>query len=94
MSVARRESTLGDGHSAELRVGRDVFELTGTGNEVSVAAGSARSPDAVITIEPDVFYALATRRITPRVARGRVEVAGDSGVAGQVLDGLSGAAGG
>jgi len=94
LSVARRESTLGDGRSAELRVGRDVFELTGTGNEVSVAAGSARSPDAVITIEPDVFYALATRRITPRVARGRVEVAGDSGVAGQVLDGLSGAAGG
>ncbi len=92
MSAARRGSNLEAGRSCELRVGRDVFELTGTGSELSVAATSARSPDAVITIEPDLLSALATRRITPQAARKRVEVNGDPDIAARVLEGLSGCA--
>jgi DNA-binding HxlR family transcriptional regulator len=92
LSAARRGSKLEVGNSCELRVGRDVFELTGTGRELSVAATSARSPDAVITMEPDLLYALATRRITPQAARKRVEVNGDLSIAARVLEGLSGCA--
>jgi len=69
-----------------------VFELTGTGSELSVVATSAPSPDAVITIEPDLLSALATRRITPQAARKRVKVNGDPDIAARVLEGLSGCA--
>lgn len=92
LSAARRGPQLEVGSSCELRVGRDVFELTGTDGELSVAATSARSPDAVITIEPDLLYALATRRITPQAARKRAGVNGDGGIAARVLEGLSGCA--
>jgi DNA-binding HxlR family transcriptional regulator len=92
LSVARRGSKLDAGRSCELRVGRDVFELTSTGSELSVVAGPARSADASITIEPEVLYALATQRITRQAASKRVEVAGDPSVAAQVLDELSGSA--
>jgi DNA-binding HxlR family transcriptional regulator len=91
-SVARRGSRLQDGCSCELWVGGDVFELAAADGELSVAAGRATSPDAVVTMGPDVFYALATRRTTPRAARGRVDVEGDASVATGVLDALSGAA--
>ncbi len=92
LSAARRGPQLDVGSGCELRVGRDVFELTTTGSELSVAATSARSPDAIIAIEPDLLYALATRRITPQAARKRVEVNGDPGIAARVLEGLSGCA--
>jgi len=92
LGAARRGPKLGAGSSCELRVGRDVFELTGTDNGLSVAAASARSPDAVITIEPELLYALATRRITPQAARKRIEVNGDPSIATLVLEGLSGCA--
>jgi DNA-binding HxlR family transcriptional regulator len=92
MSAARRGSKLDVGDSCELRVGRDVFELTGTGGELSVAATSSRSRDAVVTIEPGLLYALATRRITPQAAGQRVEVNGDPSIAARVLQGLSGCA--
>lgn len=91
-SAVRRGSTLESGRTCELRVGRDVFELAGTDSEPFLAAGSARSPDAVITIEPDSLYALATRRVTPEDARKRVEIDGDSSIAAQVLEGLNGCA--
>ncbi len=93
LSVARRGVPLGPGSSCELRIGRDAFALTATDGEVSVSAGLAPSADAVITMEPDVFYALATQRTTPQAARKRVDVEGDPTVAARVLDALSGAAG-
>ena len=92
LGAARRRSPLEVGTSCELRIGRDVFELTGTGSGMSVAATSARSPNAVITIEPSLLYALATRRITPHAAHKRVDVGGDSSIATRVLEGLSGCA--
>jgi ubiquinone biosynthesis protein UbiJ len=73
-------------------VGGDVFELAAADGELSVAAGRATSPDAVVTMGPNVFYALATRRTTPRAVRERVDVEGDASVATGVLDALSGAA--
>jgi DNA-binding HxlR family transcriptional regulator len=92
LSVARRGAQLQDGRSAELWVGRDVFELTAADGELSVAARRGSSADAVVTMEPDVFYALAVQRTTPHAARERVDVEGDPGVAAAVLDALSGAA--
>jgi hypothetical protein len=93
-----RNRTLGLASSARAissrrRVGDDVFELTGTGTGIDLAAGTPRSPDAVITIKPDLLYALASRCATPELALERVEVAGDAAVAEQVLEALSGAAG-
>ncbi|MEN3280151.1 MAG: hypothetical protein V7607_1291 [Solirubrobacteraceae bacterium] len=92
LSAARRRSLLEDGRSCELWVGGDVFELTSAAGGLSVAAGSAPSADAVVTMAPDVFYALATERLTARAAQERVEVEGDASVAAGVLDALSGAA--
>jgi DNA-binding HxlR family transcriptional regulator len=91
-SVARRGSRLHDGRSCELWVGGDVFELAARDGELSVAAGRATSPDAVVTMPADVFYALATRRTTPQAASKSIEVEGDPTVASGVLDALSGAA--
>jgi len=92
LSVARRGSQLDAGRSCELRVGHEVFQLTATGSELSIAAGRPPTPDAVITMEPDMLYSLATRRTTPQVARKGVEVEGDSSVAAGILDALSGSA--
>ena len=91
-SMARRNADLLTNQTCELRVGRDVFELSGDADRLSISAGAARAPDAVITLEPDVFYALATKRITPRQARGRAILDGDHAIATQVLQAISGAA--
>jgi DNA-binding HxlR family transcriptional regulator len=92
LGALRRGIKLEPGRSCELRVGRDAFALTGTPERPSVVAGSAQSPDAVITLEPDLLYALATRRMTPRAVRRHIEIEGDRDVAEQVLTALSGAA--
>jgi DNA-binding HxlR family transcriptional regulator len=91
-TLTRHPGTLEAGETCELRVGRDAFELSRADGELSIAAGGATSPDAVVTIEPGLLFALATRRITPQVARKRVEVNGDPNVAERVLEGLSGCA--
>jgi DNA-binding HxlR family transcriptional regulator len=88
-SMARRGAYIAPGSSCELRIGPDVFELAATNDELSVSAGSARSPDAVLTLEPDVLYALAARKLTRRAASTRVEVEGDPVVAAQVLEALT-----
>jgi DNA-binding HxlR family transcriptional regulator len=91
-SMARRNADRLAGQSCELRVGRDAYELRGDGNKLSITTGSARTPDAIIALEPDHFYALATNRLTARKARERAVINGDRAVAAQVLDTISGAA--
>ena len=89
--IGRRHPEVLAGRSCELRVGRDVFELSGDGRELSIAAGAARLPDAVIALEPDVFYGLATGKIPPGTARERAALEGDHEIATEVLDVISGA---
>jgi DNA-binding HxlR family transcriptional regulator len=91
-SMARRNADLLAGHSCELRVGRDVFELSGDGSKLSIMTGTAGSPDAVIALEPDVFYALATNGRTARKLREHAVIDGDRATGEQVLDAISGAA--
>ena len=93
-SIARRHPDLLAGRSCELRVGRDVFELSGDGSKLSITTGTARTPDAVIALEPDVFYALATKRLTARKAREHAVIDGDRAAGAQVLDAVNGAAAG
>jgi DNA-binding HxlR family transcriptional regulator len=93
-SMARRNADLLAGRSCELRVGRDVFELSGDGSKLSITTGTARTPDAVIALEPDVFYAVATKRLTARNAREHTVIDGDRAAGAQVLDAISGAAAG
>jgi hypothetical protein len=50
----------------------------------------SRAADASITIEPELFYALATGRATPQAAGPRVEIEGDPQIAAAVLDAVSG----
>jgi DNA-binding HxlR family transcriptional regulator len=88
-SMARHGGRMEPGSSCELRIGPDVFELAATDDKLSVSAGSARSPDAVLTLEPDVLYALAARKVTPRAASRRIDVEGDPDVAAQVLEALT-----
>lgn len=94
LGVARRGADLRDGHSCELWVGRDVFELAAADGELSVLARPAPSADAVVRLAPEVFYGLATERTTPSDARERAEIEGDAAAAGAVLEALSGAASG
>jgi DNA-binding HxlR family transcriptional regulator len=91
-SIARRNADLLAGQSCELRVGRDVFELTGDGSQLSITTGTARAPDAVIAVEPDVFYALATNRLTASNAREHAVIDGDRATGAQVLEAIGGAA--
>jgi DNA-binding HxlR family transcriptional regulator len=88
-SMARHGGHIEPGRSCELRIGLDVFELAATDGELSVSAGSARAPDAILTLEPDVLYALAARKMTPRAASRRIGVDGDPDVAAQVLEALT-----
>jgi DNA-binding HxlR family transcriptional regulator len=90
--MARRNADLLAGQSCELRLGRNVFELGGDGSKLSITSGTAPTPDAVIALDPDVFYALATKRLTARRARDQALIEGDGAVAAQVLDAISGAA--
>jgi DNA-binding HxlR family transcriptional regulator len=92
LGVARREAQLDAGRSCELRVGDDVFELVGTDTGIAVAAGAPRPTDAVITMEPETLYALASGRTTPEVAFPRVDAQGDASVVARVLGALSGVA--
>ena len=91
-SIARGNPNLLAGRSCELRVGRDAFELSGDGQELSIAIGAARSPDAAIGLEPDAFYRLATNRITTSNAREDAVLSGDPAIATEVLGAISGAA--
>jgi hypothetical protein len=93
-SIARHHPNLLAGRSCELRVGRDAFELSGDGTKLSIAAGAARSPDAMIGLELDAFYRLATNRITTAKARGYAVLAGDPAIATDVLGAISGATAG
>ena len=49
--MARRNADLLAGQRCELRLGRDVFELSGDGSKLSITAGTARAPDAVIALD-------------------------------------------
>jgi DNA-binding HxlR family transcriptional regulator len=93
-SVARRGALLAAGRSCEIRVGRDVFELAAGGERLSLTAAPARSPDAILTLEPSVLYALASGRLAPRAARGRVQIEGDKRLAADVLAAIGGVASG
>jgi hypothetical protein len=81
------------GRSCELRVGRDAFELSGDGTKLSISVGAARSPDAVIDLEPDAFYRLATKHITTAKARANAVLAGDPVIAMEVLGAINRATG-
>lgn len=89
--LARRSEWLLAGRTCELRVGREVFALDGTGGKLSVSAAGAHSPDAIVALELDAFLALATRRISAREARKRGTVQGDPAVGTELLNGISGA---
>ena len=93
-SIARRNPNLLAAQSCELRVGRDAFELSGDGTKLSIAVGAARSPGALIALEPEAFYSLATNRITTGKARDHAVLEGDPAIATEVLDAISGAAAG
>jgi DNA-binding HxlR family transcriptional regulator len=92
-SATSRNPRLGPGRTCELRVGDDAFGLTGTDDGVDVTAGSVASPEAVVTVEPRLFLRLASRRIDPADAAGRIAVEGDRRLADDVVTMLAGSAG-
>jgi DNA-binding HxlR family transcriptional regulator len=87
-SAATRVPGLKPGRSCEIRVGREHFELTGG----DIKAGSAASPDVVVTIEPSVFLRLAAGRLDVARASAQSEIVGDEELAGDVFEILAGSA--
>jgi putative sterol carrier protein len=76
------------GRSCELRVGKEHFELSSD----DVKAGSASSPDVVITIEPSVFLRLAAGKLDVARASAQSEIVGYEGLASDVFEILAGSA--
>lgn len=74
--------------TCELRVGREVFELTGGDSEVTVKSRPATNPDAVVTIAPDDLYRLAAGKARDRHG---LTVTGDQTLAAELLTMLEGA---
>jgi DNA-binding HxlR family transcriptional regulator len=89
-SAASRSKRLGAGRVCELRVGDEVFELTGTDETVAVKARVAHAPDAVLTLEPRVLFGLAIGQLTPARATDKIAVEGDRKVARDVIEMLAG----
>jgi DNA-binding HxlR family transcriptional regulator len=90
--AAARGPALAAGRVCELRVGNEVFELTGGEEEVTVRARSSATPDAVVAIDPPALTSLAIGRIDPARARGQITTDGDRKLAGDVVAMLAGSA--
>jgi hypothetical protein len=90
--AASRDPGLKPGQTCELHVGDQSFELIGDQDRVSVKAGFASSPDALLTIEPSIFLRLAVGRIDASEAAEQSEIAGDLRAANNVLEMLAGSA--
>lgn len=91
-SAASRNPRLGAGRTCELRVGDDAFGLTGTHDGVDVTTGAVPSPEAVLTVEPRLLLRLASGRIDPADAAGRISIEGDRRLADDVVTMLAGSA--
>jgi DNA-binding HxlR family transcriptional regulator len=89
-SALAGNAALPPGRRCELRVGSEVFELSGGEHGVAVKARSASEPEAVITIKPELLYRLASGRISADRARGQIALDGDTELAGEVIDMLAG----
>ena len=87
-SAATRPPGLEPGRTCEIRVGKEHFALTGD----RVQAGSASSPDVIVTIEPSVFLRLAAGKLDVARASAESEIVGDQALAGDVLGMLAGSA--
>jgi DNA-binding HxlR family transcriptional regulator len=86
-SAANRLPGLKPGRTCEIRIGQEHFALSGDGG---VIAGSASSPDAVVTIEPSVFLRLAAGKLDAARASAQSEIAGDEELARHVVEILAG----
>jgi DNA-binding HxlR family transcriptional regulator len=87
---AASRTGLREGRVCELRVGDEVFELTGTEGEVRVKARRSTDADAVLTLAPRVLMSLATGRMDIARARKQIAIDGDQRVAGEVIEMLAG----
>jgi DNA-binding HxlR family transcriptional regulator len=91
-SAASRDPRLEAGRVCRLQIGTEVLELKGVDGDVELKAETTAGPDAVLVIEPRVLMSLASGRIDPSRARDQIEVEGDPGVAGKVIEMLAGSA--
>jgi DNA-binding HxlR family transcriptional regulator len=91
-SAAGRGPALPAGRVCELRIGGDAFALTGAHDSVEVSTGVVPAPDAVLTIEPDLFLRLASGRVAAADVSEQIEVEGDALVANDIVTMLAGSA--
>jgi DNA-binding HxlR family transcriptional regulator len=89
-SAATRPPGLGPGRTCEVRVGNELFTLTGDEPLTGVAAGSVAAPEAIVTIEPLVFLRLAAGRIDIARATAQSDITGDRQLAGDVFAMIAG----
>jgi DNA-binding HxlR family transcriptional regulator len=91
-AVGRRPGSLRQLQSCELRVGEEAFSLVGSDEGIDVTAVTSPTADAVVTIEPELFFRLAAGAASVADASREVGTAGDRHVAKSVLTMLAGSA--
>jgi DNA-binding HxlR family transcriptional regulator len=89
-SAASRPPGLEAGRSCEIRIGTEAFHLAGDHEMVTVQAGSAPSPDVVVTIEPSVVLRLAVGKLDVARALAQSTIVGDRRLASNVFVMLAG----
>jgi DNA-binding HxlR family transcriptional regulator len=92
-AITRGQPRLRAGTVVELHVDRDVFELRGDADTVTVRAQPATSqPGATVKLDQHTFYRLAGDRLSADRAAAAAEIDGDPEPAREVLAMLAGSA--
>lgn len=89
-SLARRG--LRDGAVVELQVDRDVFELAGHADAVTVRARPANQPTATVKLDEQTFYRLASDHLSADRVAAEAEIDGSAEDVRELLAMLAGSA--
>jgi DNA-binding HxlR family transcriptional regulator len=91
-AAGRNPRSLQPRQSCELRIGEEAFSLAGGEEGIEITAGAAATPDTVVTIDPQLFFHLATGTVGAADASRQIDAAGDRHLAKRVLTMLAGSA--
>lgn len=90
MSATAAPSALPPSGTCELRVGPEVFRLTGEGTGLSVRGGPADDPAAAITLSVETLYQVAAGELTVPDIGSQALIEGDPDIAMGFLAALHG----
>lgn len=91
-AAGRNPLSLPPHQPCELRVGQEVFSLVRGDEHIEITTGAAAAPDAVVTIEPQLFFRLAAGTVGVTDASRQIDTAGNRHLGKRVLTMVAGAA--